>query len=62
MNEIYSILNFESGGTPKVPNSPRTLEACLRSGIDPTSLLPKNLKEFKQKGIPLKVDGVAKGK
>ncbi|GMI06510.1 hypothetical protein TrLO_g11817 [Triparma laevis f. longispina] len=62
MNEIYSILNFEAGERPRVPNSPRTLEACLRSGIAPESLLPKPLKDFKQKGIPLARDGVARAK
>ena len=29
-------------------NSPRTLEACLRSGVDPAELYPKDLEEFDQ--------------
>ena len=59
--EIFSILTFETENGSVVPNSPRTLEACLRSGIAPESLMPKALKEYKQNGIPLTRDGVARG-
>ena len=60
--EIFSILNFETENGAVQPNSPRTLEACLRSGIDPSELMPRALKDYKQKGIPLAKDGVARGK
>mmetsp|Transcript_13092 Transcript_13092/g.17119 ORF Transcript_13092/g.17119 Transcript_13092/m.17119 type:complete len:523 (-) Transcript_13092:192-1760(-) len=35
-------------------NSPRSLEACLRSGFDPEGLLPMSMEEFKNshRGIP----------
>ena len=35
-----------------MPNSPRTLEACLRSGHDPSELLPVPHSDFKAPGVP----------
>jgi hypothetical protein len=44
MENFYSILNFEGAGRPI--NSPRSLEACLRLGIDPSELEPKTQEEL----------------
>jgi hypothetical protein len=42
MDLVISIENFEeSSGTNRDINSPRTLEACLRCGLDPVELYPK---------------------
>jgi hypothetical protein len=41
MDLIISIDNFMDGGNYREVNSPRTLEACLRSGLDPSELAPK---------------------
>jgi len=46
MESRYNILNFESDGGCHPINSPRTLEACLRSGLDPSELLPQSRKAF----------------
>jgi len=46
MDQLYTINNFEDGATAREVNSPRTLEACLRTGIDPYELLPKSKKRF----------------
>jgi len=52
METLISVLNFENAeGSPEI-NSPRTLEACLRAGYDPSELLPKPKKAFKTKGLP----------
>lgn len=55
MNSFYSILNFESDDGCHVPNSPRTLEACLRSGFAPDELLPNQVSDYKAPGVPLAV-------
>ena len=36
MELIIDINNFEDGGICRDINSPRSLEACLRSGLDPS--------------------------
>lgn len=41
MDLIITVDNFEDGGAAREINSPRSLEACLRSGLDPKELLPK---------------------
>lgn len=41
MEVVVSIENFEDGEFPREINSPRTLEACLRAGLDPAELAPK---------------------
>lgn len=46
---IYSIENFDKGGEYHELDSPRTLEACLRSGMDPSEVFPKSRKFFKSK-------------
>ena len=39
MELIITINNFEDGGVCRDINSPRSLEACLRSGLDPLGIL-----------------------
>ena len=50
MDRIVSILNFEEipEGAKKAPeiNSPRTLEACLQCGLDPSELRAVSKKRF----------------
>lgn len=51
METLTTILNFdETGGGPEI-NSPRSLEACLRSGYDPKELYAKKKVFFKDRGI-----------
>jgi len=38
MELIIDINNFEDGGICRDINSPRSLEACLRSGLDPSGI------------------------
>ena len=45
--ELITLQNFETAHKPI--NSPRALEACLRTGVDPATLLPKPLSYFKKK-------------
>jgi len=51
METVFSILNFEDGGVAREINSPRSLEACLRAGLDPLELIPKSKKEFYKKDL-----------
>jgi hypothetical protein len=51
MDLIISIENFEDGGAAREMNSPRTLEACLRSGLDPKELAPKSRSSFLSKTL-----------
>jgi len=51
MDLIISIENFEDGGAAREMNSPRTLEACLRSGLDPKELAPKARSSFLSKTL-----------
>ena len=55
MDRIVSILNFEEipEGATKAPkiNSPRTLEACLKCGIDPSELRAVSKKKFQKSGL-----------
>eukprot|EP01038_Epipyxis_sp_PR26KG_P009960 gene9960-13393_t len=47
MDIVFSVENFEeNGGLYREINSPRTLEACLRSGLDPAELYPKKPDQF----------------
>lgn len=52
MEVLITAENFEenNGGYRDI-NSPRTLEACLRSGLDPTELYPKGKKFFREKTL-----------
>ena len=51
METLISVLNFEDAEKGTEINSPRTLEACLRAGYDPSELLPKSKKQFKERGL-----------
>lgn len=52
MEILFSVENFEeNGGTYREINSPRSLEACLRSGLDPAELYPRAKKEFMSKTL-----------
>lgn len=52
MEVLINVDNFEqSNGTYRDINSPRTLEACLRSGLDPSELYPRSKKHLKEKGL-----------
>jgi hypothetical protein len=46
-DEAVTILNFEDSNA--AINSPRTLEACLRSGFDPKELYKRNFDYFLQR-------------
>lgn len=50
--DLISIQNFESAGSFRTEiNSPRTLEACLRVGIDPQELYHRPKKSFHSKEL-----------
>ncbi|CBN77673.1 conserved unknown protein [Ectocarpus siliculosus] len=49
-SHIKSVLNFEHDGNAEHISSPRSLEACLRSGCDPQDLMPRSSKTFAVKG------------
>lgn len=51
MDLIINIENFEDGGAAREMNSPRTLEACLRSGLDPKELAPQPRSSFLSKTL-----------
>ena len=50
-----TILNFEEipEGAKRAPeiNSPRTLEACLQCGVDPSELRAKSKKKFQNSNL-----------
>ena len=46
MDALYSIHNFEDESGCRMINSPRSLESCLRCGLDPSELLPQSRKAF----------------
>ena len=46
MDSLYNITNFEDENGCRLINSPRSLEACLRTGLDPAELLPQSRKAF----------------
>lgn len=49
---LISVENFEDGNVTREINSPRCLESCLRSGIDPSELYPKPFDRFLFKHLP----------
>jgi hypothetical protein len=51
MELVFSIENFDHNGEYRELNSPRTLEACLRTGLDPSEVFPRAPKEFATKGL-----------
>ena len=46
-NNLISILNADFTDKNTVINSPRTIQACLRLGIETSELIQQNLEEFK---------------
>jgi len=46
--QLVSLEDFLKGKKPRIINSPRSLEACLRQGLDPAELIPKSLAKFQQ--------------
>lgn len=51
MEALISVENFEDGETAREINSPRSLESCLRSGLDPSELFPKTFEKFSTKNL-----------
>lgn len=51
MEILHSIENFCDGGIAQEINSPRTLEACLRLGLDPSELAPKSKSTYESKDL-----------
>lgn len=52
MEILFSAENFEeNAGNYREINSPRSLEACLRSGLDPAELYPRPKKDFVAKNL-----------
>ena len=51
MDNLFSIHNFEDGRVSREINSPRSLEACLKSGIDPSELKARPREKFVSKSL-----------
>ena len=51
MELSISIENFEVGETQQEINSPRTMEACLRVGVDPSELYARKRGDFASKEL-----------
>lgn len=49
--QLFSVNNFQSQTPPRPINSPRSLEGCLRAGLDPNDLLPKPKSSFNAPGL-----------
>jgi hypothetical protein len=47
--KLISIENVDLSNKSQIINSPRSLEACLRVGIEPSELYKLNMDEFKKK-------------
>lgn len=45
-----SLDNYEQF-LPRPINSPRSLEACLRQGVDPKELVPHHVEDFMEQGM-----------
>ncbi len=50
---IITVSNFEDGGEYREITSPRTMEACLRCGVDPSELYPVDKESLRRKGMTL---------
>ena len=48
---IVDINNFISGNEYREINSPRSMEACLRQGLDPSELYPLEKESYRRKGM-----------
>ena len=58
---LISVENFEDGDITREINSPRSLESCLRTGLDPSELHPKSFdklgsRHLRQEMIDIKHD------
>lgn len=52
MEVLVSVENFEEpNGRYREVNSPRSLEACLRSGLDPSELYPRSKGSLRERGL-----------
>ena len=51
MELSINVENFEAGEGRSSINSPRSLEACLRSGLDPSELYSRERGDFAEKGM-----------
>ena len=47
--KVISLDNADFSNKSQIINSPRSLEACLRVGVDPSELYKLNMDEFKKK-------------
>ena len=47
-----SIENFEDNDVTREINSPRSLESCLRSGLDPSELYPNAFDKLGSRHLP----------
>ncbi|KAH9601320.1 hypothetical protein LSM04_008238 [Trypanosoma melophagium] len=57
--EMVSLKNFEQ--VPRIKgvfNSPRSLRACQIEGVNPTELLPRQIKDFMGPGVPENIAGL----
>ena len=52
---IITVSNFEDGGEYREITSPRTMEACLRCGLDPSDLYPVDKESLRRKGMTLEM-------
>ena len=52
---IITVSNFEDGGEYREITSPRTMEACLRCGVDPSELYPIDKETLRRKGMTLEM-------
>ena len=53
--QLYSVNNFEQGDEVRPINSPRSLEACLRAGLDPSELLKLTRDDYATPGLSEKM-------
>jgi hypothetical protein len=51
MELSINIENFEEGESRQAINSPRTMEACLRVGVDPSELYARKRGDFASKEL-----------
>jgi hypothetical protein len=50
--QMVTLENFIELGKNHIINSPRSIEACLRLGLDTASLVPKTVKDYMAKDVP----------
>ena len=59
MDVQYSVLNFEDENGCRPITSPRSVDACLKAGLDPKDLLPKPRKVFARPDLTDEMIGIA---